>query len=500
MRIIDFLRDKVCLHPFMIVFYYIIHYLIEYGDEAFFWYQPILYFIMLLLGVFLLDYLVRFFVSDRFNASYVTSAVIVLITFFQEIVSLSINILPFVIRRRYLLLLFASLIILLYFHLRKSRRRTQPNLFLNLLLFVYFTIDFLAILGVNTLQKKEEITVSQKSTIPIAQRPDIYLLLVDGYTSVKSLKKYYNFDDKPFINSLKEKGFYFANNAKSNYPYTVQTLSSALNLNYHKSSQKNISDYFFSLINSNKFVETLEENQYSIQNYSIFNFTNQKSPYHVKIWDNKKTLLSFYFSKSVIIDFLQPEEEGENLPRELNMFKSLDSSVIYLKKDIPKFIYAHSLLPHAPFYLNDKGVFDKGVNERNPGMAGMLRLLDEDSTNNTFGSEEKDKLMANDYINHIKFTNIKCLSSINTILKNQHRPTIIILMSDHGSRMLTEEFPQKEAIDERYTNFCTIYYSDRNYSKLYDSITPINVMRQVLNKSVGTKYPKLKDLSGLSIK
>jgi hypothetical protein len=72
-------------------------------------------------------------------------------------------------------------------------------------------------------------------------------------------------------------------------------------------------------------------------------------------------------------------------------------------------------------------------------------------------------------------------------------------MSDHGSRMLTNPTSNAEAIKERYDNMCAIYYPDKDYSKLYDSITPINVMRQVLNKSIGTKYPNLKDISGLVI-
>lgn len=494
------MRDKVSLHPFLIVLYFIIHYLIQYGDAKFTWYQPILYFIGLSLGVILLDYLMRVFVSDKFNAHYIVSAILVVSLFFQEIVGIAINFLPFTFRRRYLLFFCVLFIAALFFYLRKTRRRKQPNLFLNLLLIIYFIIDFLFVLGIKPFQNQVAITFIAKSLIPISQRPDIYLLLVDAYTNTKSLKKYYHFNNKPFVDSLQKKGFYFVNNSKSNYPFTILTLSSALNLNYHLHSQKSNQDEILSQINSNKFIKTLEQNQYLIQNYSIFNFENAKSPYDMKVWNHKQNLLIFYLSKSLIIDFMQRNEKGEGFPRELNVFRSLDSSSIYSNKDVPKFVYAHSLLPHIPFYLNNEGVFDKEVDERSPESAEIMHLVDEDASNNTFGSAKKNRLIASDYINHIKFTNKKCLLSIDNILNNQQRPTIIILMSDHGSRMLTEEFSQKEAIDERYTNFCAIYYSDHNYSKLYDSITPINVMRQVLNKSIGTKYQRLKDLSGLSVK
>ena len=256
MKIISFLRDKVSLHPFLIILYFIIHYLIQYGEAKFTWYQPILYFLGLSSGVILLDYVVRIFVLDKFNARYIVSVILVVFLFFQEIIGIAVNILPFTFRRRYVLIFCFLFITTLFFHLRKSRRRTQPNLFLNLLLIIYFLLDFFSILGIKPFQTQEAIAIIPKSSIPIAQRPDIYLLLLDGYTNSKSLEKFYHFDDEPFIDSLQKKGFYLASNSKSNYPFTILTLSSALNLNYHNPSQGNIQEQLLSQISSNIFTKT----------------------------------------------------------------------------------------------------------------------------------------------------------------------------------------------------------------------------------------------------
>ena len=250
------------------------------------------------------------------------------------------------------------------------------------------------------------------------------------------------------------------------------------------------------LIRENLFTQTLFKHGYQINNLSIFQIKGFDTKYGLKIWMNRSSLLFYYFSKTPIFTIFAIREKGEGLSRELNVFKTL-VGLTKTSPQKPKFVYAHVLLPHVPFYLNDLGKYEKKVDGRNPSLSGIKDLVDNNPYNNTMGSFEADSLLKIDYVNHTKYTNKKCLEAISSILKYNKRPPIIILMSDHGSRMLTNPIPNSEAVKERYDNFCAIYYPDKDYSKLYDSITPINVMRQVLNKSIDTKYANLKDVSGL---
>lgn len=273
-------------------------------------------------------------------------------------------------------------------------------------------------------------------------------------------------------------------------------MSSALNLRYHLPIQKSIQSEMMELIKENLFTKTLVEHGYQINNLSIFQIKGFNTKYGLKIWMNRSSLLFYYLSKTPIFTVFAMNEKGEGLPRELGVLNALNS--LAKNKNLkPKLVYAHLLLPHVPFYLNELGKYEKKVDDRNPSLNGIKDLVDNDPNNNTMGSPEADSLLKIDYINHIKYTNTKCLKAISTILKYNKGLPIIILMSDHGSRMLTNPVPNSEAVKERYDNFCAIYYPDKDYSKLYDSITPINVMRQVLNKSVNTKYANLKDISGL---
>ena len=49
---------------------------------------------------------------------------------------------------------------------------------------------------------------------------DIYYIILDGYTSSDSLKKYLNFDNSEFNNFLMKKGFYIPNKSRPNYLIT----------------------------------------------------------------------------------------------------------------------------------------------------------------------------------------------------------------------------------------------------------------------------------------
>ena len=60
---------------------------------------------------------------------------------------------------------------------------------------------------------------------------DIYYIILDGYTSSDSLKKYLNFDNSEFDNFLIKKNFYIANKSRPNYAHTASIVS-ALNMEY----------------------------------------------------------------------------------------------------------------------------------------------------------------------------------------------------------------------------------------------------------------------------
>ena len=68
-------------------------------------------------------------------------------------------------------------------------------------------------------------------TIP-STLPDIYYLILDGYSSNSHLSSHWRIDNTEFTSLLEEHGFYVAYDSVSNYTYTHASISSSLNFDY----------------------------------------------------------------------------------------------------------------------------------------------------------------------------------------------------------------------------------------------------------------------------
>jgi hypothetical protein len=65
-----------------------------------------------------------------------------------------------------------------------------------------------------------------------AHLPDVYFIVLDGYTRSDALERDYGYDNSYFIEGLRAQGFYVADCSRSNYGYTQGSITASLNLNY----------------------------------------------------------------------------------------------------------------------------------------------------------------------------------------------------------------------------------------------------------------------------
>lgn len=63
----------------------------------------------------------------------------------------------------------------------------------------------------------------------VAHRPDLYLILVDGYANAGVLRERFGFDNRPFEDSLRHLGFVIPTVVRSNYVHTLLSIPSLLN-------------------------------------------------------------------------------------------------------------------------------------------------------------------------------------------------------------------------------------------------------------------------------
>ena len=63
-------------------------------------------------------------------------------------------------------------------------------------------------------------------------KPDIYYIILDGYTRDDTLAEEFSYDNSSFLKQLESMGFYIAYCSQSNYAQTELSLASSLNFNY----------------------------------------------------------------------------------------------------------------------------------------------------------------------------------------------------------------------------------------------------------------------------
>jgi len=118
----------------------------------------------------------------------------------------------------------------------KSLRRAAPTLNLLTAVLVTFNLAILAhgeVQAANALRTQDIAQAAERPTQKIAndaQHPDVYYIILDAYPSSDFLRRRNKFDNSAFIDGLEKRGFYVADDSTSNYPLTLPSKASSLNM------------------------------------------------------------------------------------------------------------------------------------------------------------------------------------------------------------------------------------------------------------------------------
>jgi predicted RNA binding protein YcfA (HicA-like mRNA interferase family) len=322
-----------------------------------------------------------------------------------------------------------------------------------------------------------ETIVPNKMMSPKESLPPVYYIVLDAYGGAPALNEIMDFDNHDFINYLEERGFYVAKNSHSNYSDTAYCMSSTLNMQYLPMVDPPKSDSgtitlisgipYLEMMNSNQVVKFLESIGYTYVNLSVF---ENRSFYFKNASFNSFNLELLKYSilgKIVIEDFVEGTLKREEI---LRQFKELEN-VPNLPG--PTFVYAHILIPHEPY------VFDRDGNE--PSFVSRALLV-----------AYKEKL----YLDQLIFANKMTQKIIDKILAQSKKEPIIIVQGDHGPPAMGRN--EEESRRLRMSILNAYYFPGGGSRRLYDSITPVNSFRIMLNYYFGQNLPLLVDESFFS--
>ncbi|MBE2224544.1 MAG: sulfatase-like hydrolase/transferase, partial [Anaerolineae bacterium] len=489
------MKRTIIFHPFLFALYPIIA-LLAYNSDQIEPGEAVRATFILLIGTTLLFGLFRLWLKDWQKAGLLLSIYLIVIFGYGHIESYITHAssLPSLLVRQFLLILTALLFIIGSWWLWRFFKRdlTITTRFLNIMILVAMALPFLT-LATNTVRSldihNQPVQSSESNMFPNippdSNHPDIYYIILDGYARADVMTEVFGYDNSEFIDWLTGKGFYVADDAHSNYAYTAFSLSSSLNYKYlddvaeqvgiHSSDRNPLTP----LIEQSQVRQFLESQGYTTIAFATgFNQTEiRSSDIYLKPEGNVLNEFEYMLIQKTIPGVLFAGDQFLEIKRQ-HVFNILDNlHTVPNMTEGPKFVFAHIYAPHEPPAFGANG---EPLSKEDYDVADLV----------THGYLSKTYLEA--YTNEVTYLNKKLQVAINEILESSDEPPIIIIQSDHGSRVYMDSSSKVNSCPrERMSILNALYLPGDGASQVYESITPVNTFRVIFNTYFNTEFDLL---------
>ena len=328
-------------------------------------------------------------------------------------------------------------------------------------------------------------TVPTGSAQPAAGRPhpDIYFIVLDGYARQDVLAGYYGFDNGPFLQALRDRGFQVSTGGSSNYAWTFLSLSSTLNMGY-------IHDLFAGRLGPDSLDRSLLYDSIRDSETARFLRGQGYEVVHVRsTWgatsvnpaaDREIRCESSAYNSEFVRAVAEASwlgafntKAGFDLARcHLANFKSVGQ----IRPDgRPMFVFAHFLLPHHPYLFDRNG-----------------KILRNAMVSNQFEFQKRLWEDRDSYRSQLEFLNRKVLEMVDALQHRSAAPPIIVIVSDHGPG-ITNGLTQAAHYAVRFANFGAYSLPGAPPDLMPPSGTAVNQFRRILSFYFDAKLSPLPD-------
>ncbi|HSA99441.1 MAG TPA: sulfatase-like hydrolase/transferase [Anaerolineales bacterium] len=443
--------------------------------------RPLL--VSLFLGVVLFG-LARLILRDWYRAALATLAALFLFFIYGQVYNLLEDVTlgsVSIFRHRTLLPLFGILFVAILYLILRLKQPGRFTLWFNLLA-IFLLVYPVAHITLSTFQQESadrSVRVSYRQAAANANRPDVYYIILDAYGRADVLQKLLGYDNREFLNALRQRGFYIADCSQSNYGYTEFSLTSSLNFNYLDDLGVAYSrDNRVALLQHSATRSFFEANGYKIVAFPTgFPFTEWRDADLYLNFEQPVTSLTEFESLILnttalraVTDFQAPDTSNASRKdlRRLRVYSLLDKIKKLPGVDGNLFVFAHLVVPHFPYTFGPNGE------------ATAYR-----------GKDATYEQTAAAYAGQVQFINQEILKVVDALIENSKVPPVIIIQGDHGP------LPDLATDGAHRMPILNAYYLPgiQMDKVLYPSITPVNSFRVVLNSYFGQNLPLLKDQS-----
>lgn len=326
----------------------------------------------------------------------------------------------------------------------------------------------------------------------VTTHPDIYQFVLDGYGRADALDRGFAFNNKPFLQALKSRGFVVESHSRSNYAQTEQALASELNGEYLSKLLPSVDQnsrnrsLLTGLIRDNAVARAIQAQGYDYVTISSgfpqFNRDSARKDLSdpVKLSLAEQVLLYQTPESGLRLSSRYLHQEHRDLVNH-----AFDAAATLPASGTPKYVLVHVLAPHPPF------VFDRNGGPVEP--PHLFGIWDADLYVNVIASKAE---YTTGYPEQLQYVNQRIIHTIDQILASSKTPPVIILQGDHGPRrdhsMATIDHTDAS---QSYENLVAILAPQSVRKNLRDDMSSVNIMRAVISGLFGSKFEKLPDQS-----
>ena len=379
------------------------------------------------------------------------------------------------------------------------RPATEPTRFANVAFALLLTFVSLPIVMKEWSRIRSGISFSHIEEGRPTDRPDVWILTLDGYGRHDVVQDIYGFNN-PLEAELRSLGFVVPDAAAANYMQTPLALASALNLDY-VSALMDMSDprirnrrLLADLIARNRFFSSFERAGYSISVYSSEYAMVRPGPVSERLgsWVSMDGYAYSAYESTIVPRLFQVFGLSRSgLPLRVHRhhlnwtFNDLSKRAERVAGG-PVLVFAHLLAPHPPF------AFDKNGEPKRTQVPALFH--DGDAWHRIAqGSGENYE---EGYLNKLRFLQPWISAFVRAVLERKDRRAIILIHADHGPRSrLTWNDLEATDLDETFGILVAIRFPNGERASISNGVTPINMFRSVLNRALGTNLSSLEDRS-----
>jgi hypothetical protein len=405
-------------------------------------------------------------------------------------------------RHRYALPLLACGLLAAFWGLRRARREpaalAQVLTFVSVLLVAFSTARLVRSRG-SLFEGGETAGPARAAERPdagAANLPDVYYVILDGYASAETLRNVYGFDNREFLDALRARGFYVADRSHSNYSQTPLSLASSTNMEYLNRAieipgrETKLLQPLYQLIEESRVLRTFRERGYrtvTFQSGWTVTARNRNSDWDVNCggWSEFTRVLA----RTTVLESLGFFQTIEVQTRNRVLCQLATLPQIQHRIPGPRYVFAHIVSPETPLLFARNG-------EPPP------------PTTDDSVVEWRNR---SGYVDQVIFLNRSVLAAVDRILSEARTPPVIVLQGDHGSAATSYGWlygdagpppsgdePGLDVMLRERMGILNAYHLPGGPAGLYESISPVNSFRIILNRYLGAQYRLLEDRSYFS--